>query len=184
MQTAVAFIVLICNCFSQETFSTDSNTYKKRIYKATVLNNKKLVAQNYLLNITDSTVVLSASPLPFNSLTMTNASIKQFGYPEIESVVLKRKGSVGRGALSGLLIGGGIGAIAGLALGDDTEGWFRLSAGDKAAALGLFGGLTGALTGALVGALTHHKFIINYKRENLREMDRTLLEKLYSRTAQ
>lgn len=174
-------MILTGICFPQEGSFPDNGSYKKRTYKVFVFRGNTLLAQSYLLNITDSTVVLSARPLPFRSLNTGKVSTREFGYPEIESIILKKKGGAGSGAIAGLFIGGGLGALAGLASGDDETGWFRLSAGDKAAALGLGGGIVGALIGAFLGALSHQKFMIGHKTEKLQEMNATLLEKLYTK---
>ena len=54
----------------------------------------------------------------------------------------------------GALIGAGLGAIIGFASGDDTEGWLRFSAGEKALGAGIALGLLGVVTGLIVGIST------------------------------
>ena len=109
-----------------------------------------------------------------------NRSLRHFTYSDIESIDIRRKGSAGRGALAGFLIGAGFGIITGLASGDDKGEMLAFSAGEKAIALGLTAGGIGALIGLLVGGLAHKKFYINRKKERLKEMNTTLLERIYS----
>ena len=58
------------------------------------------------------------------------------------------------GGLIGLLAGAGVGAIAGLASGDDPPGWFSFTAEQKAimgaVVLGGIGGAVGLIAGALI----------------------------------
>jgi hypothetical protein len=81
-------------------------------------------------------------------------------YSEIEEIRVRVKGSTVGGVFKGMgygvLIGGGIGAVAGLAAGDDQSGFIRFSAEDKAL-VGLVAlGVPGALIGGLAGASGWH----------------------------
>lgn len=81
----------------------------------------------------------------------------------------KRGSSAGRGALTGIFIGGLSGALLGLASGDDPpEQWFAFSAEEKAlmGALGL--GSTGGLVGALLGYLAAGENWVEVPRESMR----------------
>lgn len=51
----------------------------------------------------------------------------------------------------GMLVGGGVGALIGLASGDDPPGFLSFSAGQKAMAVGLMLGLAGGIGGLIVG---------------------------------
>jgi hypothetical protein len=63
------------------------------------------------------------------------------------------KSNAGKGAITGLLIGGGVGIVLGLAASSDAEGsFFDVGAGTWAAGSGLFFGAVGAGIGALIGS--------------------------------
>lgn len=99
----------------------------------------------------------------------------------INTIKLRKKNAVLKGALIGLGIGAAIGAIGGLASGDDKltpltgnpitdffielENLSKWKAGKKAAGLGFAGGLTGAIIGGVTGALMKKKFTIGGNRD-------------------
>lgn len=113
----------------------------------------------------------------------------------IQTVTVRRKGSVGRGILIGAAVGLFVGAIGGFAEGDDkepvydpygdplglgyiVESMFYMTAEDKALAYGLTGGLTGAIIGGVVGAVAKKKFTIGGRKENYVDMQDQLMKKL------
>lgn len=104
------------------------------------------------LYATDSLLVLWQSTDPYNWRNL-KSSAKALRFLEIEHIVIKREGRFWSGVGYGALIGGGLGAVIGLASGDDTEGWFRLSAGAKALLLGIGLGIPAALVGGINGAI-------------------------------
>jgi len=59
-----AFLISMLG-FSQDTASTNKDLYKTTIYSATLFNKNKILARDYLVQVTDSTVSLSSKPLPF-----------------------------------------------------------------------------------------------------------------------
>lgn len=101
---------------------------------------------------------------------------------QINTIALKKKNAGLKGALIGLGAGAAIGIIAGFASGDDPvtppTGYilndivislgnvFAMTAGEKAAAMGIAGGLTGAIIGGITGALLKKKFIIGGNKDN------------------
>ncbi len=100
---------------------------------------------------------------------------------QINTIALKKRNAGLKGALIGLGAGAAIGAIMGFASGDDPVAQysgnplgdmfvslgnaFAMTAGEKAAGLGIVGGLTGALIGGVTGALLKKKFIIGGKKD-------------------
>ena len=85
-----------------------------------------------------------------------------FSAGRIETIMVRRKGSVGKGAIIGLFTGFSIGLIAGLVQGNDPkEQWVHsFTAPQKGLLLGtMFGGI-GAGIGASIGALKI-KFSVN-----------------------
>ena len=88
---------------------------------------------------------------------------------QINTIALKKKNAGLKGTLIGLGVGTVLGAVIGLASGDDPpEEWFALTAGEKALGLGLIGGGAGALIGGIAGALSKKVFIIGGKKDAYR----------------
>lgn len=117
----------------------------------------------------------------------------------VKSFTLKRKHSVGRGALIGFGIGAAAGIIIGLASGDDPvmtypnpnedplglgtmmvamNNAFAMTAGEKAIAGGLGLGATGAIVGTIIGAVAKKKFIIGGKKERFHDLQGEIMTKL------
>ena len=89
--------------------------------------------------------------------TTHEVSIKRNSITRLE-VSDSVKSSAGRKALQGFVIGTALGAIAGVASGDDQSGFIRFTAGEKAGMLGIVGGGLGALLGALAGSSVHERW--------------------------
>ncbi len=96
---------------------------------------------------------------------------------DIKVVKIVHKGNFGTGVGLGLLIGGGGGALVGLISGDDPPGLMSLSAGEKAAMLGIGFGVIGLFIGGIAGAAAgaDEKIQIEGNTPHLREL---ALEKL------
>jgi len=85
---------------------------------------------------------------------------------QINTITLKKKNAGLKGTLIGFGIGAAIGAIVGLASGDDDpKQWFAYTAGEKAVGLGVMGGITGAVIGGIAGALAKKVFVIGGKKD-------------------
>ena len=153
-----------------------------------------MIAQGYLVQVNDSNVAVSIAPLPYG--VSTKSSLEQYNYNDIKYVEYKRKGSIGRGILIGSLSGVLLGTIMGLVEGDTKPpennnlgytlaySFGPVSTGEKVATYGLGLGLIGGLTGALIGAISNavsKKFTINGKPSALKELNTTLLERVYSK---
>ena len=93
----------------------------------------------------NSLLILSSGPEAGTDLTLA--------FDEIQKVRIVRKSHVWDGLGYGLLIGGGGGAIAGFASGDDRSGFFMLTASDKAMILSAFFGSIGMIIGGIGGGL-------------------------------
>lgn len=99
---------------------------------------------------------------------------------QINTIVLKKRNEGLKGAWIGFGAGAVIGAIIGFSSGDDPvsplsgnafndifvsiRNSFAMSAGEKAAVIGITGGAIGALIGGITGALLKKKFIIGGKK--------------------
>ena len=141
-----SFLFLITESFSQDlsdttsTNKTDNGVYiKPKIYKTNILTyGKSKFIKGYLVNLSDSGVALSSSPVPLN-LEKNGDLFSVYNYDQLRQVTVRRKASTVRGLGYGALIGFGIGAIAGLASGDDPSGWFAYTAEQKGNSRRCFG---------------------------------------------
>jgi len=132
-----------------------------------------------------------------NSIHIKNLS--PYSFNQVQTISVKRKNSVLRGALIGLGAGVVSGVIIGLASGSDKEqpyysydqdptglgnlfvaieNSFAMSAGEKALYGGIGMGVTGAITGAIIGAVAKKKFIIGGKKEKYRDLNDHLMKRL------
>jgi len=128
----------------------------------------------YLATISDSVIYTSAKPVSFTD-TSNTASCTPISYHVIKKIRVVKKGSPGKGFLTGLGIGLASGALIGLASGDDNGNCFIcFTAGEKALIDGVFLGATGGITGAIIG-LKEKKFKINGQRSKFDEMKQYML---------
>lgn len=182
---------------AQKIYMDDSFELKKRIYKVSIITADFKKSTGYLANLSDSNLYLVSSPIHFGSVKK-NDHLSGYSYAHLEKIEIKRKGSAGRGAWQGALIGLASGAIVGFVLGDDPVApsyndpnnplgnlysniynAFRMTAGEKAVAVGIAGAVTGSLIGVLVGSLVKKKFIIGRNKQKFHAMRENILEKLY-----
>lgn len=95
---------------------------------------------------------------------------------EIQKITIAKKSGFFKGLGLGLVIGGGSGALLGLASGDDKSGWFSMTAGEKAAVGGLGFGILGALAGGIVGAIKGVDESVVLEGRTPEEMERVLIK--------
>jgi len=113
------------------------------------LHQGPLVHTGILLSAGPDTLKLATSgrdPLVFLRSSLTGIDI-QAG----------TRSNVGRGAVKGLIIGGGIGFVLGVAsaAGQDDSGWFYTPPGQLILGGTLGGAMLGGAIGALIGATSH-----------------------------
>ncbi len=145
-------------------------------------------------------VLLSGKYKKFNSTGLTNNdNTVNIGVEQIQSISLRKKNSILKGALIGLGIGVLTGTVIGLASGNDPvepyyssnqdpygignffvslNNSFAMTAGEKAmvGAIGL--GTSGAIMGVIIGAIAKKKFIIKGKKEICRDLQCDLMKRL------
>jgi hypothetical protein len=100
---------------------------------------------------------------------------------EIKKITVVKKGRFFKGLGLGLVIGGGSGALLGLASGDDEPGWFSLTAEQKAAVGGLGLGIISALTGGIIEAIKGIDETVVLEGRTPKEMSR-ILKKLNAKS--
>ena len=148
-------------------------------------------------------VLLPEKYKKFNSASLANAEIKSntinIDVEQIQSISLRKKNSVLKGALIGFGIGALTGVIAGLASGNDPvqpyyssnqdpygignffvsiNNSFALTAGQKAIGGAILLGGTGAIIGTIVGAMAKKKFIIGGNKKVYRDLQSDLMKRL------
>ncbi len=171
---------------------TDSAVEKKqKIFIASITTMDGKSFKGPLSAVTDTQVILK-----------TNANPLSVPAENLKAITLKRKNSVGRGALIGFGIGAAAGIIIGLASGDDPvmsypnpnedpfgigtavvamNNAFAMTAGQKAIAGGLGLGATGAIVGTIIGAVAKKKFTIGGKKEKFHDLQGELMTKLVNK---
>ncbi|MBA2744957.1 MAG: hypothetical protein H0U44_01910 [Flavisolibacter sp.] len=143
--------ILFC-AISQSHAQDTTRKFRQVIYKAMVFNNDKVINNDYLVQVNDSTIALSQNPQPFGLPSYHAASLHNINYSDIDQIQLKRKGAVGRGILTGVIVGGALGVITGFGSGNDNRSeLIQFSAGEKAFSLGIAGGLAGGIIGGVLG---------------------------------
>ena len=85
------------------------------------------------------------------NLISGNGLMYIFPTDTIKEITVIGKSKILSGIAIGTITGIGLVALIGLASGDDSEGFIRLSAGEKAAILGIFLGAVGLVVGLISG---------------------------------
>ena len=168
--TIILLIVLLGTKFALK--AQEISTQKKKIFKVTLVGN--IAGKGYIAAIQDSGLYLSSKPVFFNMISSEQNTAKVIDYEELGSLMVKRKGSAGRGYLIGVVTGALGGALAGFASGKDGEyentvgsiGGVPIytrsyTAGQKAGVGAIVFGFTGGIVGFIAGALSGKNFVID-----------------------
>ena len=175
------FIILtwLLPAFSQSLPAQDSLPQKSRILSAKITTLSGHMSAGYFYAMTDSALLISTQKQPLRWYDTANKGMYRFEYQDLGKAEIYKKGQVGRSLLTGLLIGGAVGAVIGFASGDDSKDQFlALTAGEKAFGLGAVGGGLGAITGLILGLVAHKTFVIRGKKENYDRMRTKMMKKL------
>jgi len=174
------YIVVLTGCFSstrvyKNEYKKNDSTFVQREVGAEVfiiMNNNDQYTGG-LLTVNDCTMILKNEyGLSEEALLNSASNIYVIHNQDINSIWILGEDN----HLIGIAIGIPIGAAIGYAGGDDPPGWFSMTAGQKACALGILGGVVGFIAGA--ASSTYDEEIYNYK--NTEECDFTKLN-IYSR---
>ncbi|MDP4129945.1 MAG: hypothetical protein Q8918_07460 [Bacteroidota bacterium] len=166
----VMLMLVISMLMSQLLPAQDSLVRRQVIFKVNVFDSLSIKRSGYLAALNDSVLFITKGLFSSSFLNLSDHALQKFGYQNLEQVDLVRTGSNGRGALYGTICGILIGAVAGFVSGDDPEGFFSLSAGDKALLYGAIGAGGGAIIGGIIGAVAHKTFIIGGRKDQFRRM--------------
>jgi hypothetical protein len=149
--------------------------YNKQTWVAGLKDGSGKWHHGYLTEINDSTLTISKTR---NTLQISPATeLEQgrlFGYQDVEKLELNRRGSFGKGALYGGLVGAVICGSFGAFLVTVFKGE---NGGGLIAAFAVGGAIPGAMIGALIGAIGKN-FKINSKKENFTKMRTQMIKAL------
>jgi hypothetical protein len=172
-------LTFLLPAFSQPMLAQDSLSQKPIIRSAKITTLNGQTSTGYFYAMTNSTLLISTQKEPLRWYDTANKGMQRFDYKDLGKAEIYKKGQVGRSLLTGLLIGGAVGALLGLASGDDSKDEFlAFTAGEKALALGVVGGSLGAITGLILGLSAHKTFVIRGKKENYDRMRTKMMKKL------
>lgn len=180
MKRLIILTTILTLC--QAAFAQDTISKAKFIIKARVWTNEARYSQaTYVVDVTDSAIVVAEDRARFRQDFMNANTIP---YQQLNVVSANRKGSFGRGALTGALIGGVSGAALGAAAASSTCSDCA-NPGGMAWLGGLAGGLTGGFLGALVGGIigggSERRFVIGGDKKKFDKMRLSVLEMAYGR---
>ena len=157
------FIILILTFF----ILLGNLSAKDRKKGADIIVQKKdgKIIKGELLAVKNDAIIL------MDSLNLSGITMKS---KEIQKITIAKKSGFFKGLGLGLVIGGGSGALLGLASGDDKPGLFSMTAGEKTAVGGLGFGILGALAGGIVGAIKGIDESVVLEGRTPEEMERVL----------
>jgi hypothetical protein len=153
---------------------------RTEIYTTSIsLNSQPKKVAGSLCQVNDSSVIVSSS-LRLQDYTANRFKKVELHFENIETIKIRRKNSVGNGALIGAISGLTFGGLIGYASGDDScpsGTWcsFTYTAEAKALMLGVPFSIVGAGIGALIGSakivipINGSNKTFNQNKNNLRE---------------
>jgi hypothetical protein len=172
----LATIVMLCQgALAQKTPSKAKYIVKARVWT----NEAKYSRATYVVDVTDTAIVVADEQARFRQDFMNAGAIP---YQQLREVSVNRKGSFGRGALTGALVVGVTGAALGGALASNTCSdcanpggltWLGALTG------GLTGGFFGGLIGGIIGGGSERRFVIGGNKKKFDKMRLTVLEMAY-----
>lgn len=124
---------------------------KLRVQHASLLTRSGNSLTGHMLFAADSALLWKEGLAPFD-WRAPERDVRPIRPAEIAALKFMHEGKFVKGMGLGFLFGGGLGAILGLASGDDEEGIIAFSAGEKALVLGIVFGVPSALLGGVIGA--------------------------------
>ncbi|MEM8894885.1 MAG: hypothetical protein AAGC88_09925 [Bacteroidota bacterium] len=142
--------------------------------------NQPLSAQGILYQLNDSSI-LASNPWTVKDYTTEDLEIEEINISGIETIKLRRKNRVGRGAWIGAVSGFVVGGLIGLISGDDPPcprgAWFclRSTAEEKAISAGTGLAIVGTAVGSAIGAIkvkipiNGNQYRYTYNQDKLRK---------------
>ena len=161
-------------------YAQDSTLFKRNIVlKTRIVKLNDSTYNVHLADINDTSLIVTGAVIRFRSSFM-NVNASGMHYSELQSVVLRRKGSTGRGILFGALGGAVAGGIIGAVTYKECDGCFLdFGIGFSIATGSILGTLGGGLVGGILGALAKKIFIIGGNKEKFQQMKLSVLDMAY-----
>lgn len=172
---------------------------KKNFYQTKIKMMDGSTEMGWLANINESELIIyPASKQEMKGWRKPDFKLKKsFSVPaeHINIITMQKKNAKLKGTLIGLGIGVLTGVISGFASGNDPvytapvndpftgffvalNNAFAMTAGEKALSAALVFGTGGALAGFLISSVVKKKFIIGGKKENFRDLETHLMQRL------
>ena len=173
LSTCLMFILIIG-------YAQQNRPLRKVTFKIEVVDSVDRVQFGYLAAVTDSAIVVFKSPVVFDQ-SLSNTNVNTIAYQNLQEVIVKRKGSVGRGILIGSFSGFVAGAVVGATTYRPCNGEYCLDPGQggQAIGVGLLGAIGGGIVGGIIGSVAKKTFIIGGRKENFRKMKKSILDVTY-----
>ncbi len=146
-------IALVVMILSMNFIYTQEKVQKVKIYKTWIILNDESKIHGILYQLKDSSILVT---------NIKTEESQEIDIKDIQKIKIRRKNSIGRGAVIGGVSGLVVGGIVGYMNGDDPDGisLFKMSAEEKAVSTGVGFLPIGAGVGILVGTIKK-KFDIN-----------------------
>lgn len=139
MRTSVIIsLVLMLSC-------SFGYTQKKKIYRAWITLTDGTTVNGALTSATADGLVV----LDWNN----RDTVAELEPAQIKVLKFRRKGATGRGAWIGAVSGAAVGLLIGFVDGDDQDGWFAMTAEQKAVGAGIGLAIPGTFVGMIIGSL-------------------------------
>ncbi len=197
-------ITMVAQLFAQTTDTVSNATSsqllpKKNPYLTIIKMLDGSTEKGWLANINESELMLyPASKQEIKGWRKPDFKLKKsfsLSAEQIDILTLQKKNAKMKGTLIGLGIGVLTGLFSGFISGDDPvytapvndpitgffaalNNSFAMTAGEKALSAALVFGTGGALAGFLISSIVKKKFIIGGKKENFRDLETHLMQRL------
>ena len=174
---SVCLLLLLAIGYAQQ-----GRPLRKATFKIEVVDTTGRVQFGYLAAVADSAVVVFNSPVVFDQ-SLANTNVNNIAYKNLQEVVIRRKGSKGRGILIGSVSGFAVGAVIGTLTYKPCRGEFCLDPGQggQAVGVGLLGAIGGGIVGGIIGSVAKKTFIIGGNKEKFNRMKKNVLDLTYTR---
>jgi hypothetical protein len=178
MKALLLIVLAICCC--QALFSQDTVLKKNYYLKARIWEPNQTTRDFYVADVNDTALLLVNDPVKFRQGGLTANALS---YQNMDVILLKRKGSVGRGLWKGAVLGAILGGITGAVTYKKCEDcFFDFGIGTDIAAGAIAGTGVGAVFGAFFGAISSKRFTIGGNKDKFEKMRLSVLDMAYRKT--
>ena len=143
-------------------------------YRITITDTTGTIKKGFLARINDTLLYLSPVSVALNDPKQDVSRLWPIDYKHIITVVIRRKGSFGRGVLTGAVIGTVLGAFIGLSGIEDKQNTLDMLF-ERTSVGGSIGLGAGAFIGGVYGAVNKQEFSINGNGLKFKMMQMTIM---------